>query len=415
MRIAYLIPAFAAAALLGGTTLVSATNFTTLHQFCRQLPCVDGAGPLESPLTPDGAGNFFGTTQNFGEANGGTLYALIGGSKYKKLFDFPSVAAPRGPLVRDANGNLYGIEGNGASGNGGIFKLTPQNKKLTKWTFETLYTFCPGGGDCPDGATPVMLTYEGAGAGLPYDGTSPLYGSTVFGGGAANSGTVFQLAPKGGSWKEKVLYSFCVDANCTDGEWPAYGLVPGAKGVLYGVTTSGGAAGQGVVFRLKPNAKRSKWKESTVYSLCAAANCTDGANGAGLALDGGGNLVVTASSGGDAGRGTLFRVTPGGSFTRLYSFCQQENCADGSTPLAGPTVAPDGTIYGVTSLDARVFSFVPAGSAYTVLHTFCTDKKCADGFEPLSPLTIDAGGRLLGTTAFGGSKHSGGTVFSLTP
>ena len=170
-----------------------------------------------------------------------------------------------------------------------------------------------------------------------------------------------------------------------------------------------------MVFRVKPNAKRTKWKASVFYSLCQQANCADGAQGAGLAIDGSGNLVVTASGGGDASAGTLFRISKAGGFTRLYSFCQQANCADGSGPLAGPTVAPDGTIYGVTSLTPRAFSFAPDSSAYTVLHSFCTDRKCADGFEPLSPLTIDGGGRLLGTTAFGGTRHSGGTVFALTP
>ena len=408
MRSAFL----AAAAILVCTAPASAQTFTTLHQFCSKLPCKDGAGPLESPLIPDGAGNFYGTTQNFGVNNGGTLFRLSADNTFKDVFDFPPVASPRGPLVRDADGNLYGIESNGSAGAGGIFKLHPTNTKKTKWTFETLYTFCPGGSGCADGQTPVELTYEGAASGLPYDGTSPLYGSTVFGG-ANDSGTVFELALKRGAWSEKVLYSFCTQTNCIDGQWPSYGLLSGPGGKLYGVTTSGGTAGQGTVFALKPNAKRSKWKQSVAYSFCAQANCADGATPSGITIDGDGNLFGTAGSGGDASLGTLFRISAGGSFTRLYSFCQQENCADGSGPLASPTVGSDGTIYGVTSLNSRVFAF--AGSTYTVLHTFCTDQKCSDGFEPLSPLTQDATGRLLGTTAFGGSKHSGGTVFSVVP
>lgn len=396
-------------------TAASAQSFTTLHKFCAQLPCDDGAGPLESPLIGDGTGNFFGTAQNFGANNGGTLYELIGGTRFKKLFDFPEEISPRGPLVRDADGNLYGIAGTGHAGGGGIFKLHPKNAKLTKWALETLYTFCPGGGSpCADGSTPVMLTYEGAESGIPYDGAAPLYGSTVFGG-ANDSGTVFQLAPKHGAWNQKVLYSFCTQTNCTDGQWPAYGLLSGPGGTLYGVTTSGGDAGQGVVFALKPNARRSKWTGSVAHSFCAQDGCADGASPSGVTIDGEGNLFGTTGSGGDAGLGTLFRISAGSSFTRLYSFCQQANCADGSGPLASPTLGPDGTLYGTTALNSRAFSFVPQTSTYTVLHSFCAEAKCKDGFEPLSPLTLDAGGRLFGTTAFGGTKHSGGTVFVVTP
>ncbi|MBV9992404.1 MAG: hypothetical protein JOZ72_14075 [Alphaproteobacteria bacterium] len=409
MRIAYL--ALAAAMLSGAQA--SAATFTTLHKFCSKVPCEDGAGPLESPLISDGAGGFYGTTQNFGGQNGGTLYLIAADGKFKKLFDFPAIASPRGPLLRDTSDNLYGIESNGNSGSGGIFRLHP-NAKRTKWSFEQIYSFCAEGGNCADGNVPVELTYEGAASGVPYDGISPLYGSTQFGGTSGN-GAIFQLTPKRGGWGEKVVYSFCAQTNCADGQWPAYALFFGAGAKLYGVTTAGGTAGLGTVFALTPNAKRSKWTEAVVYSFCAQESCTDGNQPSGLTMDGNGNLVGTASAGGDAQLGTLFRITPGGQFTRLYSFCAQPNCADGSGPLASPTVGADGTIYGVTSLDPRVYAFNPQSSTYSVLHTFCTDQKCSDGFEPLSPLTQDAGGRLLGTTAFGGTKHSGGTVFALVP
>lgn len=412
MRMAYITPGLVAAALIGLVSTASAQSFTTLHKFCSKPSCDDGASPLESPLIPDGAGNFFGTAQNFGTAGGGVLYELIGGMKFKVLYDFTGIVSPRGPLVRDTAGNFYGIEGNGASGHGGIFKLQPRNANLTKWTFSTIYTFCADGGACPDGDAPVELTYEGAASGAPYDGLAPLYGSTIFGG-AFRSGSVFQLVPTASSWSETVLYSFCTVANCVDGQWPSYGLVSTSDGVLYGVTTAGGAGGQGVVFRVKPT-KRATWKQSVVYSFCTQPDCTDGAQPAGLTIGSDGKLYGTATSGGDTNSGTLFRIS-GKRFKRLYSFCQQANCADGSGPLASPTIAPDGTIYGVTSLDPRVFSFVPRRSRYTVLHTFCTDRRCSDGFEPSSPLTIDGNGRLLGTTSFGGNKQSSGTVFVLTP
>jgi len=114
MRNAYSMSGLAAATLssvLCLATPASAQSFATLHAFCGKLPCSDGAGPLESPLVEDASGNFFGTAQNFGDHNGGTLYELVGGTKFRKVFDFPSSTSPRGPLVQAANGDLYGIEG----------------------------------------------------------------------------------------------------------------------------------------------------------------------------------------------------------------------------------------------------------------------------------------------------------------
>lgn len=419
MRIAYLAPCLAAA-ILTFAAPASAQTFTTLHQFCAKLPCDDGAGPLQAPLVEDASGNFFGTAQNFGANNGGTLFQLVGGTTFKKVFDFAHGTDPRGPLVQDASGNLFGIIGTGATGVGGVYELAPGNSKKTKWTYKrTVYSFCPLHNSCPDGSVPIELTYEGAASGVPYDGTSPLYGATVFGGtGSSDAGTVFQLTLSHGQWAQKVLYSFCSEADCTDGMWPAYALFADASGSLYGVATGGGTAGQGVVFKLVPNAKRTKWKRSILYSFCKDAGCTDGGAPSGLVADGQGNLYGTTSSGGDANRGTIFRLTPQGkryAFTRLYSFCQQADCADGDEPLSAMIVGPAGTLYGTTSGDSRVFSFEPQTSTYTVLHAFCTDAKCGDGFEPEAPLTLDAGGHLFGTTAFGGSKHSGGTIFELAP
>ncbi len=76
MRIAPLAFGLAVAMLATAGT-ASAQTFTTLYQFCKaRLPCKDGAGPLESPLISDGAGNFYGTTQNYGAQTGGTLYRV---------------------------------------------------------------------------------------------------------------------------------------------------------------------------------------------------------------------------------------------------------------------------------------------------------------------------------------------------
>jgi len=401
------------------TVPAMAQSFSTLHKFCSDVSCTDGANPLQSPLVPDGAGNFFGTAQNFGANNGGVMYELIGGTKYKKRFDFPADGEPRGPLVRDAAGNLYGIEGLGSSFAGAIYKLHP-NARQTKWSFETLYTFCVGGGSCPDGNTPVELTYVGAASGSPTDGKAPLYGSTIFGG-ANSDGTVFQLARKNGQWQERVIYSFCSQSGCVDGMWPSYGLIADAAGNLFGTTSAGGnSSGEGVTFRLSP-ARRKSWKESVLYSFCNDANCTDGGQPYGLVEDAAGTLYGTTLVGGDAAGGisggVIYDLVPGGRhyrYSRLYSFCQQPGCADGDGPQTAMVLDSSGTLYCTTAGDSRAFSFVPQSSKYQVLHSFCAKRNCRDGVEPLSPLTLDAGGSLLGNTRSGGNSNAG-TVFRLTP
>jgi uncharacterized repeat protein (TIGR03803 family) len=100
--------------------------------------------------------------------------------------------------------------------------------------------------------------------------------------------------------KESVLYSFCAQTNCADGYHPVAGLVFDQKGNLYGTTKSGGLQnnncgnGCGVIFKLTP-----KGKETVLYSFCAQTNCTDGYDPvAGLVFDKKGNLYGTTTGGG---------------------------------------------------------------------------------------------------------------------
>jgi uncharacterized repeat protein (TIGR03803 family) len=85
-------------------------------------------------------------------------------------------------------------------------------------------------------------------------------------------------------------------------------------------------------------------------------NCADGANPYGGLVQGtDGNFYGTASSGG-VGRnclanhacGTIFKITPKGRLTTLYSFCTAVNCTDGEDPSAGLVQAVDGNFYGTT-------------------------------------------------------------------
>ena len=132
---------------------------------------------------------------------------------------------------------------------------------------------------------------------------------------------------------------------------PAAGMVLDQKGNLYGTTEVGGAYGAGVVFRLTPEGK-----ETVLYSFCAHNNCADGYGSvAGLVFDQEGNIYGTTEYGGAGsggcygGCGVVFKLTPERKYTVLYSFCAQSGCTDGANPLAGLVFDQKGNLYGTTS------------------------------------------------------------------
>jgi uncharacterized repeat protein (TIGR03803 family) len=149
---------------------------------------------------------------------------------------------------------------------------------------------------------------------------------------------------------------------------------------LYGTTSGGGASQDGTVFKITPI--------GTLTTLLAF-DLADGVEPeAGLVLGTDGNLYGTTANGGtgsactfQVGCGTVFKITPTGTLTTLYSFCSQTDCADGVEPLAGLVLGTDGNFYGTTlggagsfcnsSRDAcgTVFKITPSGTLTTVGRT----------------------------------------------
>src|ERR1700726_1113425 len=228
-----------------------AYTFRRLHSFCSKDNCPDGWQP-GSALVMDTTGNLYGTTRGGGRG-GGVVYKLEPdqqNEKFHVIYAFcekvscSTGATPTSNLIIDSSGNLYGTTAYGGGANDGtIFKLSPVVGR-TKWKITKLYDFCQNGNGCPDGQEPVSgLTYAGAAAGQAYDGTSPLYGTTFLGG-ANNYGTVFEIKPRkqGKRWKERALYSFCSQANCADGKYPAADSTPtvDSAGKIYGTADDGG-------------------------------------------------------------------------------------------------------------------------------------------------------------------------------
>jgi uncharacterized repeat protein (TIGR03803 family) len=245
-------------------------------------------------------------------------------------------------------------------------------------------------------------------ADLVMDTAGNLYGTTLYGG-TSGVGTVFELSPSG---TETVRHSFA--ASHTDGHYPYAGLLMDTKGNLYGTAQSGGAKGLGAVFKLSPNGT-----ETLLYSFCVLAACADGYHPrAGLIMDTKGNLYGTAFDGGAYDAGAVFELSPSGTETVLHSFCQQMGCPDGYYPQAGLVMDTNGNLYGTTLYNGAygggtVFKISSDGTA-TTFYNFCTATGCKNGRYPQAGLILDTNGNLYGTT-YGGGAYGKGTVFELSP
>lgn len=275
--------------------------------------------------------------------------------------------------------------------------------------FTVLHSFGSGA----DGSNPV-------GEFLAADSAGTLYGTTNTGG-AAGAGTVFKVTTDG---TETVLYSFCKQANCTDGANPASTVTMDGAGNLYGTTTGGGNFGGGTVFELT-----SSGREKVLYSFCTIYKCDDGDTPyAGVIFGGSGNLYGTTVSGGTSGGGdccgTVYKLDSPDNETVLHTF---GNGTDSSSPYAGLARDDSGNLYGTTSGVAtadggQVFEVTTKGD-FKTLYRFCSQANCADGYQPRASLIVDSRGNLYGTTVLGGISgtncpasyvNSCGVVFELS-
>jgi uncharacterized repeat protein (TIGR03803 family) len=377
------------------------------------------------------------------------------GQTFDTLYRFGGAdgEGPEGTLVQGTDGNFYGTTLEGGGNNiGTLFKITPAG------TLTVVHSFCESFYPCPDGAYPHAGVVQAANGdfygtaqvgglvdtnfGIVFqitpagtlttlfmfdggDGLAPhaplvqaadgdFYGTTEASGANNAGGTVFQITPTG---TLTTLYSFCSQIGCTDGEMPFAGLLQGPDGVFYGTTYQGGAHNSGTVFKITPAGRLT-----TLYSFCSHSGCTDGALPyAGLVEDADGNFYGTTYQGGTSNSGTVFKITSTGRLTTLYSFCSQSGCTDGAFPYAGLVYATDGNFYGATyqggaNNSGTLFKITP-NRTLTTLYSFCSQSKCVDGEFPYGGLVQGTDGNFYGTTYGGvncGRSGGCGTIFRLS-
>lgn len=353
----------------------SSKTESVLHSFTGGSS--DGADP-EAGLIIDPSGKLYGTTLNGGPntcfgASCGVVFEVTPSSKSETVLHSFTGGTDGGlslaGLMADSSFNLYGTTQGGGTTSGTVFELV--NSSGSYNTLNVLYSFSqfsnPGNGYIPA-------------AGLIADSSNNLYGTTTSGGGTGcggyGCGVVFKLTPptSSGAWTETPIYSFL---GGSDGSDSHAGLIEDSAGNLYGTTIFGGDSNCqcGVVFKIT-----SSGTESVLHAFTGGG---DGGSPSGdLIQDAAGNLYGMTATGGDLsasacfglgyGCGVVFKITPSGSYTVLYTFTAGNDggfpegslIADASGNLYGTTAAGGAHLYYGTVFELSGTGFVPASSSF---------------------------------------------------
>jgi uncharacterized repeat protein (TIGR03803 family) len=310
----------------------SDNNYTIVHNFPASKN--DGFNPRHDAMTLLN-GVMYGSTLQGGKG-GGTTFSIDGnGSAYTKLDDLASKTGDQQhSCFVVINNVLYAMTAAGGSHKGGVI----YSVNLDGSQFTVVHNFKSSEGDKPHGR-------------LTYDGTH-LYGMTKAGGGKGGSfnaqgqpfgkkklkpkGVMFSIDPDGTNYT--VLHTFFGGAD--DGATTDHGyLVLDSNNVLYGMTTFGGSANNGVIFSINTDGSGF----TLLHSFVGGAN--DGASPLGSLLINGTDLYGTTASGGASNEGTVFHIaTDGTSFSILHSFADNP---DGRKPIDN-VILLNGTLYGMT-------------------------------------------------------------------
>jgi len=402
---------FLAAVLLIASSAYAGSTFKVLHSFhCDPSGCGPNGG-----LAFDAAGNLYGTTPGGGDADA-TIFRLAPSSgdhwTYSPLhtLTLSEGSSLDAALAVDPAGNLYGTsQDGGAYDVGSVFELSPDATGAEGWSLSVLHSFLNSHADGQGPWDKVVL-----------DKAGNVYGTTRDGGPeSAAGGVIFKLTPgKGGGWTEEILYGFPYnrDGCCSQAE-----LIFDEAGNLYGTAVSDGGPPCycGVVFELRHTARG--WTESVLHRFQGSDG---GYPITGLVFDANGNLYGTTQEGGANGEGTVFQLTPTADgrwkHTILYDFPQFRN---GGGPVSTLAFDKAGNLYGTAAGGTGpcsggcgvVYKLTPGTDGkwtYSVLHRF-TDK--GDGAEPNGAVIFDkTGTHLYGTAIFGGT-HNQGVVYEITP
>lgn len=395
------------AALLLFVATASAQTYSMLYKWPGTTRGDNGIIATEK-LSQGRDGNLYGTIFDDGPVAAGEVFKITTSGQFSTLYAFclqkncPDGAQPEGGVILGLDGNFYGTTAVGGVNNTGTaFQLTPSG------THTKLYEFT--GGTSPaaigDGGYPAFGLLQGADANF-YGVNSEVY--------AGDFGLVFKLTPKPTPpWAIKVLGDF----NATDG-WGPNLPTQGIDGNFYGTTNIGGDPkvtchsglhGCGVVYKMSASGKL------TVLHTFQGVPA-DGYDPVGILAEGtDGNFYGATYTGGAVSQGSVFKITPTGTFTELHDFNHTATNNDGDNPYAGLILGSDGNFYGTTvhggAYGAGAIYRITSSGTYTTLYSFCKISHCPDGFYPITALVQHTDGKFYGSTS--GNTLGGSYFYSL--
>jgi uncharacterized repeat protein (TIGR03803 family) len=392
---------------LGTVFKVDASTGTlaTLIQFTGNGATNKGANPLAG-LVGDGAGYFWGTTSAGAANNFGTVFKINANTgALSTLVEFTGNgttnkgAKPRASLVNDGAGYFWGTtERGGPDNRGTVFKINTSTGALT-----TLVEFTHNGA-INKGSLPY--------AGLVSDGAGYFWGTTNLGG-ANETGTVFRINVSTGALT--TLVEFTNQGATNKGIYPYAGLVSDGAGYLWGTTQSGGATGNGTIFKINP----STGTLTTLVEFTFNGSANRGsAPTASLVSDGAGNFWGTTVGGDNKGYGTAFKINAStGVLTTLVEFTLNGATNKGAYPMGGLVSDGAGYFWGATGTGGStglgtIFKINASTGALTTIIEFTFNGPTNKGRNPSAGLVSDGAGYLWGTTALGGAIDFG-TLFKI--
>lgn len=350
----------------GGTLFLALLSFqaalaqtTTLHTF------TDG-GYSTGNLVQTADGSLYSVTRSRGGANNGRVIKVQpDGSGYQVVHTFSgSAREPDHAFILGRDGVFYGTGEFGGTANFGmLYKVNPDGSG-----FSVLRSFTAGG--------PTIVQDGGAPkGGLVHASDGFLYGATTTGTAASTNlndrnGVIYRIAPDGSDYR--ILYSFDGGDARANGTGPN-SLIVGRDGNLYGTALGGPAAGGGtggVIFRLQTDGSGFTILK-TFGNLSTPTVIHNPQSPLLHASDG--YLYGTARTGGATGDGLIFRLLPDGAAFEIIHTFSDRTPAGGLEPSGAFFQGRDGALYGRTNFGGTIgnngviYKIRTDGTAFRVL------------------------------------------------
>lgn len=406
--------------------IVNPSHLAVHNRFHRSES--SAAGPYHSPVYGTDGQTLYGTTQNGGKFDRGTIWRIHkNGTGFTVLHHCDPQAGgsyhPNG-LILGNDGWLYGTsQSGGTGGHGTIWRIGTNG-----FSFTVLRDLVADSDGRASASAPVLGS----------DGR--LYG-TNGSGGSSDNGTVWRMNRDGSAFT--VLRHF---SSGTDGRSLQNSPVFGSDGKLYGTAHAGGASGGGTVWQmnadgsgfavLRPFSGSEGQSTSVIlgpdgklYGQSGIANRiwrmnTDGTGFVvlrqfsvateGSLISAGGGFVFGndgwlygRTNNGDTPAGTIWRMnTDGSGFSILRNMVA---ASDGRSMVSAPIFGTDGLLYGTAASGGAnsvgtLWRMAANGSGFAVVRPF---DYLSTGADPRGAPVLGNDGWMYGTTAAGGRTNQG--------